>query len=201
MSSSDSHLISALIALEKCSPKLVKSSVYPAPAEPTTLVRSWKMNEFKYYDIPSPFPTYARGLFTIGDRIVVRGYDKFFNIGEVPWTQVSNSLLSFNSHSLNHFQWSFLESHTRSPYILSLKSNGCIIFIAALSSSKLVVTSKHSLGSVTGQGLAHAVAGDAWLKRYLEQKEKTEADLAKHLWDNNWTAVAEVRVVAVFCAF
>jgi tRNA ligase len=53
------------------------------------------MNEFKYYDIPSPFPTLARGLFTTemdGEpkyRIVVRGYDKFFNIGEVPWTNVS----------------------------------------------------------------------------------------------------------------
>lgn len=68
------------------------------------------MNEFKYYDVPSPFPTLARGLFTTwisdepggsvnenvkkgGDagryRIVARGYDKFFNIGEVPWTTVS----------------------------------------------------------------------------------------------------------------
>lgn len=69
------------------------------------------MNEFKYYDIPSPFPTLARGLFTVdvtdgrgevkaqeeegegsgGEReyrIVARGYDKFFNIGEVPWTTV-----------------------------------------------------------------------------------------------------------------
>ena len=60
------------------------------------------MNEFKYYDIPSPFPTLARGLFTMElpketkdkdddekrYRIVVRGYDKFFNIGEVPWTHV-----------------------------------------------------------------------------------------------------------------
>lgn len=61
------------------------------------------MNEFKYYDIPSPFPTLARGLFTVrlndedqvggedDDRhvVVARGYDKFFNIGEVPWTTVS----------------------------------------------------------------------------------------------------------------
>jgi len=42
------------------------------------------MNEFKYYDIPSPFPTLARGLFTrelVTDgaakyQIVVRVYDK-----------------------------------------------------------------------------------------------------------------------------
>lgn len=59
------------------------------------------MSEFKYYDVPSPFPTLARGLFTTEVdegtkrsgrekeyRIVIRGYDKFFNIGEVPWTTV-----------------------------------------------------------------------------------------------------------------
>lgn len=99
----DHELISALQKLSKKSPKLVRSSTYPAPAEPNVIVRSWKMNEFKYYDVPSPFPTLARGLFTrwIAEAegpedtpgagrhaIVARGYDKFFNIGEVPWTNV-----------------------------------------------------------------------------------------------------------------
>ena len=56
------------------------------------------MNEYKYYDVPSPFPTLARGLFTQevrtqggkekDYRIVARGYYKFFNIVEVPWTTV-----------------------------------------------------------------------------------------------------------------
>ncbi len=94
----DTLLITELYALEQKSPKLVKSHPYPAPGEPNTLVCSWKLNEFKYYDIPSPFPTLARGLFSMKVssenergakyRIVVRGYDKFFNIGEVPWTTV-----------------------------------------------------------------------------------------------------------------
>jgi tRNA ligase len=105
-SDQDSQLIAALCNLSEKSKKLVKSSIYPAPADPKILVRSWKMNEFKYYDIPSPFPTLARGLFTVelprseGEadndakdavqryRIVARGYDKFFNIGEVPWCTV-----------------------------------------------------------------------------------------------------------------
>jgi hypothetical protein len=107
-SDEDSKLIADLHNLSKKSPKLVKSSTYPAPADPKTIVRSWKMNEFKYYDIPSPFPTLARGIFTTelsptinaeGEaaekeaadpkyRIVARGYDKFFNIGEVPWCTV-----------------------------------------------------------------------------------------------------------------
>lgn len=99
----DSQLIADLHALEKKSSKLVRSSVYPAPSEPSIAVRSWKLNEFKYYDIPSPFPTLARGLFStevpiesghgVKYRIVVRGYDKFFNIGEVPWTTVCLSRL------------------------------------------------------------------------------------------------------------
>jgi len=113
----DSQLITDLYTLFKKAPKLCKASVYPAPADPEIKVSSWKMNEFKYYDVPSPFPTLARGIFTVelpNDgpapatmtakelanaieqekkyRIVARGYDKFFNIGEVPWVTVSSSI-------------------------------------------------------------------------------------------------------------
>lgn len=105
-SAENSTLIADLTKLSKKSPKLVKSSEHAAPADPNVKIRSWKMNEFKYYDIPSPFPTLARGLFTMElpkenekdideerkYRIVVRGYDKFFNIGEVPWTHVRSFL-------------------------------------------------------------------------------------------------------------
>lgn len=96
--SEDSDLISALLALSKKNSKLVKSTLYDAPADPKIQVRSWKMNEFKYYDVPSPFPSLARGIFSVdlgGDahRIVARGYDKFFNIGEVPWTTVSSNCI------------------------------------------------------------------------------------------------------------
>ena len=83
--------------------KLVRTSTYAAPADPSVKIDSWKMDEFKYYTIPSPFPTLARGLFstqlddttdggTPRHRIVARGYDKFFNIGEVPWTTVRTRL-------------------------------------------------------------------------------------------------------------
>lgn len=103
MAEDSSALTEALYELSSKKPKLVKSSNYEAPADNTIKVTSWKMNEFKYYDVPSPFPTLARGLFTTENvdkeegtnvkyRIVVRGYDKFFNIGEVPWTNVSSSL-------------------------------------------------------------------------------------------------------------
>lgn len=75
-------------------------------------VTSWKTVEFAYrkaaeVGIGKDLPTLARGLFTVKedaqaatqspsgqagrsshDRIVVRGYDKFFNVGEISWTKV-----------------------------------------------------------------------------------------------------------------
>ncbi|OSD02575.1 hypothetical protein PYCCODRAFT_1389718 [Trametes coccinea BRFM310] len=181
----DSALVDELERISKKSPKLIRSTEYKAPADPSVTIKSWKMNEFKYYDIPSPFPTLARGLFTqdIKDasghtkhRIVARGYDKFFNIGEVPWTN-----------------WASLESHTAPPYTLTLKSNGCIIFIAALTPTKLLVTSKHSLGpSPAATGESHAQVGERWLRTHLAAAGKTEEELARTLWEKNWTAVAEL---------
>ncbi|OJA08816.1 hypothetical protein AZE42_05067, partial [Rhizopogon vesiculosus] len=182
----DSQLIHDLHRLSEKSLKLVRSTMYSAPSDPSIAIRSWKMNEFKYYDVPSPFPTLARGLFSRetpsgndqhGEQtyqIVARGYDKFFNIGEVPWTD-----------------WSSLSHHTGPTYTLSLKSNGCIVFIAPISISKLVVTSKHALGP---QGVAktHSEVGHRWLKKHLADKGKTEERLAADLWEKRWTAVAEV---------
>jgi len=75
---------------------------------------------------------------------------------------------------------------------LSLKSNGCIIFIAALTPSKLLITSKHSIGPIAGHSVSHAQAGEQWLRNYFEQKGKSEEQLAATLWENNWTAIAEV---------
>ncbi|KAF9226083.1 hypothetical protein BS17DRAFT_776626 [Gyrodon lividus] len=182
----DSRLIADLHRISKESPKLIRSMVYAAPSDPEINIHSWKMNEFKYYDVPSPFPTLARGLFTrelkkgeSGDdpryQIVARGYDKFFNIGEVPWTD-----------------WSSLEAHTGPNYTLSVKSNGCIIFIAPISSSKLIVTSKHALGGINGVRETHSQAGHRWLQTHLAAKGKTEEGLAAALWEKNWTAVAEL---------
>jgi tRNA ligase len=66
-----------------------------------------------------------------------------------------------------------------------------MIFIAALTPSKLLVTSKHSLGPVQGVPLSHAQAGETWLKEYLKKLAKSEKDMAIDLWENNWTAIAE----------
>lgn len=66
------------------------------------LITSWKMTEHFYRRRDCPFPVNARGLFTIKEeqerdrkgksRIVARGYDKFFSIGEVDWTKVSRQI-------------------------------------------------------------------------------------------------------------
>lgn len=141
-------------------------------------------------------------------------------------------------------QWDSMQKHTESPYYLTLKSNGCLILISALSPTHLMVASKHSLGTTTepqidpdgpsenltteveqirlpqtnGKGkegkkakkaqkqvereevkeekedIAHAEAGRSWVKKTQQRSGKTEAQLAKRLWDGNLSAVLEVSV-------
>lgn len=64
--------------------------------------------------------------------------------------------------------------------------------MGALTSTKLLVTSKHSLGPIEGVEYSHAQMGEKWLLKHLESKGKTTEQLAKVLWENNWTAIAEV---------
>ena len=207
-SSADSDFIASLYALEDKSPQLLKSSSLTAPADFSIEVRSWKVPMFKYYEVPSPLPTLARGLFTREIRndsqeegkasktyqIVARGYDKFFCVGEVPWTMVGFLfyLLCFLFVIDYISQWSSLEAHTSVPYTLSPKLNGRIILIAALTPSKLVITSKRSIGSFYTREASHTEAGERWLRKHLENKGKTKADLARTLWGSNLTAVTEV---------
>ncbi|KZT54865.1 hypothetical protein CALCODRAFT_499280 [Calocera cornea HHB12733] len=244
------ELISELRSMAIQQPKLVKATrhkVHPprpdAPPPPQgdppapESITSWKMLEHLYRQSPCPFPTLARGLFTTWTseedvpeplvskrkdkpevwkreeeggqwKIVARGYDKFFNVGEVGWTE-----------------WTALAMNTKGPYELTLKSNGCLILVAALTPSRLLVTSKHSLGtrtrkeapadgSAVGEAtseaevideddntsghpgappqVSHAERGEDWLFTHLKQVGKTEADLAKVLWERNVTAVAEL---------
>lgn len=56
-----------------------------------------------------------------------------------------------------------MQHHTQPPYHLTLKSNGCLILISALSPSHLVVASKHSLGTTTEAQAALESEADAKL--------------------------------------
>ena len=78
--------------------KLLKHTDHIVPSSATSRqdergkeyrLTSWKMQDYMYKRDPCPYPTRARGLFTLGkERIVARAYDKFFNVGEVSWTKV-----------------------------------------------------------------------------------------------------------------
>lgn len=46
--------------------------------------------------------------------------------------------------------------------------------------------------------MSQAQAGEVWLRKYLADKGKTEADLATRLSESNLTAIAEVRSVALY---
>jgi tRNA ligase len=155
--------------------KRTEFDVAGSPAKLT--VTSWRFQDWDYKR--DDLPTYARGLFmTKNERgqpeICIRGYDKFFNTDEV-----------------NNTKWCNIETNTKPPYELSLKENGCIIFISGLHDGTLLVCSKHSTGARTNE-LSHAVAGEQWVDKQLAALGKTRQDLAKELRRRNATAVAEL---------
>lgn len=154
-----------------------KKSTY-AVAGSNITVDSWRFNDWDYKR--DDLPTYARGLFTAKQtsgvpEIVIRGYDKFFNIDEV-----------------NETQWRNIENRTTGPYELSVKENGCIIFMSGLEDGTLLVCSKHSTGARADVEQSHAVAGEKWIEKHLQSVGKTKTDLAKALRSMNATAVGEL---------
>ncbi|UTT92976.1 hypothetical protein NDA17_004124 [Ustilago hordei] len=192
---SSTALVSALDNARKAPKPLVRSTghLVPIPHSPTSQnhhLLSWKVSEFAYRkttSLDSELPTLARGLFTERlsgptpsssepqHRIVVRGYDKFFNLGELSWVKCES-----------------IARYTTPPYLLTFKENGCIIFIAALSPTQLVVTSKHSLGSIEGTEITHAQKGHEWMLKHLSTRGRTEEELASELWKRNETAAFEL---------
>lgn len=158
---------------------VVKKTNFSVAASPDGLtVASWKFQEFEYKK--RNLPTYARGLFTTRTKnnvpeIAIRGYDKFFNTGEVHETK-----------------WENIEAQTQGPYELTLKENGCIIFIGGLDDGTLLVCSKHSTGDRSDTQISHAAAGERWVEKQLKALGKTKGDLARELRARNVTAVAEL---------
>lgn len=125
MASSNKHpasvpeLLESLRNLREEDPKAVRSTVHLYPASlydhdasdaegstsaETRRITSWKMTEHMYFKANNKFPTLARGLFSEeldGDeRIVARGYDKFFNTDEIAWTSVS--ILQYNPIAIHN---------------------------------------------------------------------------------------------------
>ncbi|KAI4105584.1 MAG: hypothetical protein L6R37_002662 [Teloschistes peruensis] len=179
--------VSSMIqALEACSKKKgggrkdinSKKTTFNVAGAQGITVDSWRFQEWDYKR--RDLPTYARGLFTYkrkdgAPEIATRGYDKFFNVGEVHETH-----------------WDNVAERTKGPYELSVKENGCIIFISGLEGDKLLVCSKHSTGARADTDLSHAVAGEKWVEKQLASLGKTKVDLAQDLRKRNVTAVAEL---------
>ena len=141
-------------------------------------VDSWRYQDWDYK--LDDLPTYARGLFTTKRKdgtpeIVIRGYDKFFNVGEVRSTE-----------------WPNVEADTIGPYELSVKENGCIIFMSGLEDGTLLVCSKHSTGARSDVEKSHAMVGEKWVEQHLQKVGKTPRDLARELRKMNATAVGEL---------
>lgn len=187
----DAFVAGLHVAASRSEKPLIRFKLFVLPATEQDAVEhhilSWKAQEFAYRQFTQDsddLPTLARGLFTERvskngkehERIVVRGYDKFFNIGELPWTSTES-----------------IAAYAKGPFVVSHKENGCIIFVAALSPTRLIVTSKHALGSrPEDEGPSHADMGYAWLKQQLAQCGRTEEALAAELWKRNETAVMEL---------
>lgn len=138
----------------------------------------WKFNDWDYYDnCKVALPIRLRGLFTYEDReIIVRGYDKFFNVDETASTKRA---------ALNTLE---------GPFEVTMKENGCIIFIGGMADGQLVVTSKNLTG-INDDGTPldknHAGAGEAQLRSQLGNNAERIRELALYLYENNLTAVAE----------
>lgn len=182
----DEQKVAGLIkALESCAKKgpgkgavRCKTTTFELEGSGGITVNSWR---FQDWDYKRPdLPVYARGLFTYSKKngqpeIAIRGYDKFFNVGEVPGTT-----------------WNHIKSATKGPYELSVKENGCIIFISGLENNKLLVCSKHSTGARKDTEISHAIAGEKHLDIHLASVGKSRTDLARELRNRNATAVAEL---------
>lgn len=155
-----------------------KKTTFPVAGSDGIKVDSWRFQDWDYKR--DDLPTYARGLFTTYNRknrpeIAIRGYDKFFNVDEV-----------------NSTKWRNVENNTKGPYELSVKENGCIIFISGLEDGTLLVCSKHSTGPRDDADLSHAIAGERWVEKHLASVGKTKTDLAQELRRMNATAVGEL---------
>lgn len=155
-----------------------KKSTFRVAGSNDISVDSWRFQDWDYKR--DDLPTYARGLFTTKTKdgkheIVIRGYDKFFNVDEV-----------------NETRWRNVETRTIGPYELSVKENGCIIFMSGLEDGTLLVCSKHSTGVRSDVNLSHAQAGEKWAEKHLASVGKTPKDLAQELRRMNATAVAEL---------
>ncbi|CCU81638.1 tRNA ligase [Blumeria hordei DH14] len=159
-------------------PDICKKTPYRARELPQHFELSyWKFQD-KFYQ-SSGLPIYAYPLLMgknemHDDQIMVRGYNKFFNVEQIASTT-----------------WEEIEIKTKGPYEISSIENGCTILISGLWDGTLLVTSKYPY-SPQNFGTSHAEAGERWLEMQLAKLNKSKKNLAIELWSRNLTLVAEL---------
>ncbi|KAJ1721533.1 trna ligase [Coemansia erecta] len=139
-------------------------------------ITSWRSIDFFYKKNPCPLPTQARGFFTSSldnvegkPRIYARGYDKFFNVNEVPKTK-----------------WDWIRANTQGPYEMTIKEDGCLILVSAIDETTLLVTSKHAIY------VPHSEMASVWVDKHLALAGRTREELAVFMHERNATAVFEL---------
>lgn len=166
------QLIKALDCLSLGRKSVIRQKNYTLPVnhnpENQLTLTSYNVSDYAY--LKPGLPTMARGLFISkpDSKIIIRGYNKFFNVNQTP----RNS-------------WSYLKQHCVGPIEVSLKENGCIIYVSAFAGG-LVITSKHAIGGI------HAVKAREWLDIHLQKAGVKETDLISHLQSKDLTAVFEL---------
>ncbi|KAJ2387411.1 trna ligase [Coemansia sp. RSA 2603] len=162
-----------LSQVKPASQRIVMEKTYDVSGHTIT---SWRAIDHLYKKNPCPLPTQARGFFTstLGSvngkpRIYARGYNKFFNINEVPKTQ-----------------WDWIIANTQGPYEMTIKEDGCLILVAAIDKTTLLVTSKHAIN------VPHSDMASIWVDKHLSLAGRTREELATFLHERNATAVFEL---------
>lgn len=149
-------------------------------------ISSWKFRDWDYvYHINGNkdglrLPSLARGLFTYKNEIICRGYDKFFNYNEVDATKYDYLAENFSAETTGEFE-------------VTLKANGCIIFISSLDEESLLICSKHSTGYIDPihKNKNHALQAEKILNNQLKQHGIDSKILAKLLSEMKVTLVCE----------
>lgn len=78
-----------------------------------------------------------------------------------------------------------MKTHTEPPYHLTLKSNGCLILISALSPDHLVVASKHSLGTtIVVPPSAEETTVDGTIAKATEKLDLENEEIQLNTLDN-----------------
>lgn len=175
-------------AVSKSKRGKVRKNDYQLWTNPDIKITGWKYNEWDYGKESIKLAINARGLFSYTDpktgkeSIVVRGYDKFFNINEVPMCN-----------------WDWIGENSKGPYYVTSKENGCIVFISGMEDGTLIVTSKQSTGprldsDQTEQDRAsnHSYVSQKWVEKHLDSKGIDHKEFAKLLHSMNVTAVGEL---------